>query len=146
MFVVLCLVLQQLINRQIGCLHAVAGFARVYITDGGLMNSFAISSALFCIVMTSVVTGTVLPFGLAMAGIDPANAGTTIQVRTGHAMIVSDLQPFPSALWSTSVGNTGSSVILMPWLQVWCDITGCLITCATCRLILEQASSIFVPV
>ena len=54
------------------------------------MNSFAISSALFCIVMTSVVTGTVLPFGLAMAGIDPANAGTTIQVRhdisAGHGL------------------------------------------------------------
>jgi hypothetical protein len=59
---------------------AAAGFARVLITDGSLMNSFAISSALFTIVMTSVVTGTVLPFGLAMAGIDPANAGTTIQV------------------------------------------------------------------
>ena len=31
--------------------------------------------------MTSVLTGTMLPFGLAKAGIDPANAGTSVQVR-----------------------------------------------------------------
>ena len=30
--------------------------------------------------MTSVVTGTALPFALAKGGIDPANAGTSIQV------------------------------------------------------------------
>ena len=60
---------------------AAAGFARVFITDGSLMNSFAISTALFLIVIISVITGTALPFGLAMLGFDPANAGTTIQVR-----------------------------------------------------------------
>ena len=57
-----------------------AGFARVYITDGSLMDSVAISASLFCIVMSSVLTGTALPFGLAMMGIDPANAGTSVQV------------------------------------------------------------------
>lgn len=30
--------------------------------------------------MTSVLTGTALPFGLAKLGVDPANAGTSIQV------------------------------------------------------------------
>ena len=59
---------------------AVAGFARVYITEGSLMDSVAISASLFCIVMSSVLTGTALPFGLAMMGIDPANAGTSVQV------------------------------------------------------------------
>ncbi len=32
------------------------------------------------IVMTSVMLGTGLPFVLAKAGVDPANAGTSIQV------------------------------------------------------------------
>ena len=63
-----------------GPLHAVAGFARVYITEGSLLDSVAISASLFCIVMSSVLTGTALPFGLAMMGVDPANAGTSIQV------------------------------------------------------------------
>ncbi len=49
-------------------------------SEGGLLDSFAISTSLFFIVMTSVLTGTVLPFALAFVGIDPANAGTTIQV------------------------------------------------------------------
>jgi Mg/Co/Ni transporter MgtE len=62
---------------------AVGGFARVYVSEGSLLDSFAISTSLFCIVMTSVLTGTVLPFGLAMIGVDPANAGTTIQVSFG---------------------------------------------------------------
>ncbi len=50
--------------------------------------------------MTSVLAGAALPFGLARLGIDPANAGTSIQV-------------------------------LM-------DVSGVLITCVTCKLILDQ--------
>lgn len=98
--------LRQTLGQQslVGLLLAVgltgAGFARVYVSEGSLLDSCAISASLFCIVMTSVLTGTVLPFGLAFVGVDPANAGTTI--------------------------------------QVWCDITGCLITCVTCKLILDQ--------
>lgn len=61
-------------------MRAVAGFIRVYVTEGSIMDSVAISASLFCIVMSSVLTGTVLPFGLAMMGIDPANAGTSVQV------------------------------------------------------------------
>lgn len=52
----------------------------MYITDGSFENSCAISLSLFLIVMTSVLTGTLLPFGLAKAGVDPANAGTSVQV------------------------------------------------------------------
>ena len=58
------------------------GFVRVYLTNGSLINSSAISLSLFAIVMTSVLTGTALPFGLARLGVDPANAGTSIQVGT----------------------------------------------------------------
>ena len=61
--------------------NAVGGFIRVFITDGSFVNSCAISLSLFMIVMASVLTGTMLPFGLAKAGIDPANAGTSVQVQ-----------------------------------------------------------------
>ena len=60
---------------------------RVYLTNGSLVNSSAISLSLFAIVMTSVLTGTALPFGLAKMGVDPANAGTSIQVRAPAAVL-----------------------------------------------------------
>lgn len=44
---------------------AAAGFVRVYLTNGSLLNSFAISLSLMAIVMTSVVLGSGLPFYLA---------------------------------------------------------------------------------
>ena len=56
---------------------------QVYVTNGDLNNACAISLSLFLIVQTSVVLGTALPFALAKVGIDPANAGTSIQVRSG---------------------------------------------------------------
>jgi len=56
------------------------GFLRVLLTNGGLVNAFAISLSLFMIVLFSVLFGTVLPFGLGWIGLDPAHAGTTIQV------------------------------------------------------------------
>ena len=74
------LLLQLYLNFLV--MAAVGGFIRVYITDGSFVNSCAISLSLFMIVMTSVLTGTILPFGLAKAGIDPANAGTGVQVST----------------------------------------------------------------
>jgi len=62
-----------------GALSA-GGFARVYVTNGDATNATAISLSLFMIVMSSVLLGTGLPFGLARLGVDPANAGTSIQV------------------------------------------------------------------
>lgn len=79
--------------------HTAGGFVRVYLTNGDAVNSVAISTSLFLIVMTSVLAGAALPFGLARAGLDPANAGTTIQVIM--------------------------------------DVTGVIITCVTCKLILD---------
>ena len=58
----------------------VGGFIRVYMTNGDLDNASAISISLFLIVVTSIILGTALPFILARRSIDPANAGTTIQV------------------------------------------------------------------
>lgn len=59
---------------------AAAGFVRVYLTNGSLLNSCAISLSLMTIVMASVVLGSGLPFCLARIGVDPAHAGTSIQV------------------------------------------------------------------
>jgi Mg/Co/Ni transporter MgtE len=44
---------------------AAAGFVRVYLTNGSLLNSCAISLSLMAIVMASVVLGSGLPFCLA---------------------------------------------------------------------------------
>lgn len=57
-----------------------AGFVRVYVTNGSLLNAFAISVSLLAIVFASVLLGTGLPFALARGGVDPAHAGTSIQV------------------------------------------------------------------
>jgi len=65
-----------------GALSA-AGFARVYLTSGSLINSTAIAVSVLGIVSTSCLLGSGLPFVLARAGVDPANAGTSIQVRLG---------------------------------------------------------------
>ncbi|KAF6248339.1 hypothetical protein COO60DRAFT_1289482 [Scenedesmus sp. NREL 46B-D3] len=59
---------------------AAAGFVRVYLTNGSLLNSYAISVSLMAIVMASVILGSGLPFCLARIGVDPAHAGTSIQV------------------------------------------------------------------
>lgn len=71
---------QAMVGLLLGTGLSVGGFVRVYLTNGNIVNSIAISSSLFVIVMTSVLAGTALPFVLSKAGIDPANAGTTIQV------------------------------------------------------------------
>lgn len=59
---------------------ALAGFARVLLSTGSVVDSAAISASLFFIVLASVGVGSALPFGLARLGIDPANAGTSVQV------------------------------------------------------------------
>ena len=64
----------------LGTSLSAAGWFRVYLTNGDTLNSSAIALSLFLIVCTSVIVGTLLPFGLARVGQDPANAGTSIQV------------------------------------------------------------------
>lgn len=59
---------------------AAGGWVRVWLTNGDQLNSTAIACSLFLIVVTSVLAGTLLPFGLSRLGVDPANAGTSIQV------------------------------------------------------------------
>ncbi|KAK9841203.1 hypothetical protein WJX74_001839 [Apatococcus lobatus] len=71
---------QAQIGLILGGALSVGGFIRVYLTNGNVANAAAISTSLFLIVMTSVVAGTALPFALAKGGVDPANAGTSIQV------------------------------------------------------------------
>jgi hypothetical protein len=60
---------------------AVGGLARVYVTHGVLRDAAAIGASLFLIVLASILLGTALPFALSRAGLDPAHAGSSIQVR-----------------------------------------------------------------
>ncbi|CBJ32338.1 Mg2+ transporter-e family [Ectocarpus siliculosus] len=72
---------QAIVGILLGTALAAGGFVRVWVTEGTtLRDASAISSSLFLIVMASVLLGSALPFGFARAGVDPANAGTTIQV------------------------------------------------------------------
>jgi Mg/Co/Ni transporter MgtE len=71
---------QALVGVLLGTVLSVGGFVRVYITNGDLVNATAICVSLFSIVMTSVLLGSTLPFALSKLGVDPANAGTSIQV------------------------------------------------------------------
>ena len=79
--------------------------------------------SLWLVVLSSVTVGTFLPFGLAKLGIDPANAGTSIQV-----------QPVlhPLGRISHSAEAQCASV------QVVMDILGCIITCVSCDILLRQ--------
>ena len=71
---------QAAVGVLLGGALAGAGFARVWLTSGSVTNSAAIGLSCLGIVMSSCLLGSVLPFGLARAGVDPANAGTSIQV------------------------------------------------------------------
>jgi Mg/Co/Ni transporter MgtE len=58
---------QVLVGLLLGSALSAGGFVRVYLTNGDL-------------VLVSVILGSGLPFALSKVGVDPANAGTSIQV------------------------------------------------------------------
>lgn len=57
-----------------------AGYVRVLASTGSPTDAAAIAASLALIVLASVIVGAGLPFGLAHVGVDPANAGTSVQV------------------------------------------------------------------
>ena len=57
-----------------------AGIVRVKAFGYSTTDAVAIGTSLFCIVLSSVVIGAVLPMLLNYVGLDPAHAGATIQV------------------------------------------------------------------
>ena len=61
-------------------LLSTAGFLRAIAFRTPLPETIAVTSALFMIVITSVLLGAVLPLGLKRIGIDPAHSSTSIQV------------------------------------------------------------------
>eukprot|EP00877_Chromochloris_zofingiensis_P006404 jgi/Chrzof1/2016/Cz10g29240.t1 len=67
------------VGAVLGTGLSVAGFARVYITNGDLTNALAISLSLLSIVMTSVLLGTGLPFLLARLGFRVQDSGFRVQ-------------------------------------------------------------------
>jgi Mg/Co/Ni transporter MgtE len=64
----------------LGTALALGGYARVYLSEGVPLDASAIALSLFLIVNASVLAGASLPFMLAWRGVDPAHAGTTVQV------------------------------------------------------------------
>lgn len=66
----------------IGCAVTSIGFLRVWIEErGAFLPSFTIGLALFCIVTSSILLGTLLPVILQrLFHLDPAHAGPIIQV------------------------------------------------------------------
>jgi Mg/Co/Ni transporter MgtE len=66
----------------IGILVTLVGFIRVWIEErGAFLPSLTIAIALFCIVTSSIILGTLLPIILQrLIHIDPAHAGPIIQV------------------------------------------------------------------
>ena len=65
-----------------------AGDVAAAVVDPALVAAIGIATSLFAIVTASTLTGSALPFALALAGQDPANAGTTIQVCMDVAGVV----------------------------------------------------------
>ena len=65
-----------------------AGDVAAAVVDPALVAAIGIATSLFAIVTASTLTGSALPFALAFAGQDPANAGTTIQVCMDVAGVV----------------------------------------------------------
>lgn len=71
---------QVVVALLLGAGLSAGGFTRVYLSTHDVVSATAITASLLFIVLTSIITGTILPYGMAKAGFDPANAGTTIQV------------------------------------------------------------------
>ena len=82
-FSVRSLILQETLAAFIiGTLVTSVGFVRVWIEErGALLPSLTIGIALFCIVTSSILLGTLLPIVLQrLLHVDPAHAGPIIQV------------------------------------------------------------------
>lgn len=75
---------QAAVGVLLGGALSAAGFARVWLTSGSGPGSTAVALSCLGIVVSSCLLGSALPFGLARAGVDPANAGTSIQARAAR--------------------------------------------------------------
>eukprot|EP00529_Nitzschia_sp_RCC80_P022429 CAMPEP_0113509574 /NCGR_PEP_ID=MMETSP0014_2-20120614/37654_1 /TAXON_ID=2857 /ORGANISM="Nitzschia sp." /LENGTH=494 /DNA_ID=CAMNT_0000405425 /DNA_START=307 /DNA_END=1791 /DNA_ORIENTATION=+ /assembly_acc=CAM_ASM_000159 len=69
-----------LMGVTLSVILALSGFIRAAVFKVPMLETFAITSSLFMIVIISVVVGSTLPLGMQMVGIDPAHSSTTIQV------------------------------------------------------------------
>ncbi len=67
---------QAAVGLILGAGLSCAGFVRVYITNGDVVNASAISVSLLMIVVASVLLGAGLPFTLARAGVVSAGEGS----------------------------------------------------------------------
>lgn len=106
---------QQLrVGFLLGTALALGGYARVMLTEGLPLDATAIAASLFCIVNVSVAAGTTLPFALAWGGVDPAHAGTTVQVTMdvlGVAITVLVCRLMLTGNAAAALGGAGSGLV-----------------------------------
>lgn len=75
-----CVLRELKIAFALAAIMTCVGFARVAIFGAPLLDTVAISLALYATVFLSVLTGAILPLVMESLGFDPAHAATTIQV------------------------------------------------------------------
>ena len=114
----------------------IAGFFRVIAFQNTVRAALAITTSLVAIVFSSVIIGAGLPMVLHHLQVDPAHAGATIQVaRPTHCSTTSH--------HSEAVAHECVDVTL--WApQVIMDLSGVLITCVVCSLMLAPDEATFV--
>lgn len=64
-----------MVALMLGTGLSVGGFARVWLSTRDLASATAITASLLMIVVVSILVGTVLPYAMARAKLDPAHAG-----------------------------------------------------------------------
>ena len=153
--------MQGVVALMLGTGLSVGGFARVWLSTRDLASATAITASLLMIVVVSIVVGTVLPYAMAKAKLDPAHAGTPppllwcffLQLqwlisRKLSCCAVRGLLRFPvhashSYYRSLSVRfrQKHSACAAGTTIQVVMDVSGVAITCATCSFVMDQLAA-----
>lgn len=100
----------------------VGGFVRTYATHGfrhgheGLQNVLAVTICLAAIVLVAAMVGTALPFALGALDMDPAHAGTVVQVVMDVIGVIVTCAVCEVALRDQQGNNSGALAKALSWL------------------------------
>ena len=98
------------------------GFVRAYVTHGfrqgteGLQNVMAVTICLAAIVLVAAMVGTALPFALGAMDMDPAHAGTVVQVVMDVIGVIVTCAVCEVALRDQHGNNSGTLARALSWL------------------------------
>lgn len=107
----------------------VGGFIRAYATHGfrhgheGLQNVMAMTICLAAIVLVAALVGTALPFALGALDMDPAHAGTVVQVVMDIIGVIVTCGVCQVALRDQNGNNSGRLAKMLSWLAQ--NVVGC---------------------